>query len=652
LTTASRPGMRRFLFTAPLQPTALEVLLPAHSQRLALHLNAPQSGHITRAESTALWRALREQEKTQPALKYYLALHAGALSAGEPACWLGLTAAANTHLLDAARVFDALLRQHIPLFAAAQTTATLDTTPLLHDLEHRKGWRVAFVSGELELLREQLKTVTVEQLADFPHLRLARIWLMCKDARLHDAEKEWGTFRVDLGKGRYPDLPGWEVGLVRELVADYNESAATPARHAYLERLVQQIPLNEPDLIGIAHNSLCYLALESGDLTRALAAADAAEHAYTRAGSGYGNLFIHYHRGIALMSSGQLLKARRSYRKGLALSRQQTISTRELPAIGHALLAGLEYLGNQIAAATQMLETALTAIEQGESWSHLLWLVYRTFIQLAALEHNPSALERALQHTRQVARMRGFKRLDTQLALLEIEIDLRRGAVDAARVRARRIQMGELAQRPIERDLRWRHTIFHARYLLLLLRLPHAGSGERQQAQWLAHEARRLHDFELRVHALLLCAQMDLQSGERERAFTAMDEVLGLLLPERPLRVLLDHPGIAVLLAEYRRAARHRQTARRVQGWLGELERAARDDARLARSHAHRLTLTVREMDILHELAQGCRNKEIAQRLKCSENTVKFHLKRLNRKFSTHKRGELAARAREAGVLG
>jgi len=160
-----------------------------------------------------------------------------------------------------------------------------------------------------------------------------------------------------------------------------------------------------------------------------------------------------------------------------------------------------------------------------------------------------------------------------------------------------------------------------------------------------------LQEMELRVRAGLLRAQMDLQLGERDAAFSALDEVFRLLLPERPVRLLLDHPGIGALLAHYRRAARSRQISRQLSNWLDELERAARHDARLVRSRAHRIALTTRELEVLRELAQGRRDKEIAQRLSCSEHTVKFHLKRLNGKFSTHKRGELLAAAREAGVL-
>jgi len=644
--------MRRCLFTAPLQPDALEALLPARAQRLTLSLISPRSGRITRAEAATLWRALRAQERTQATLKYYLALDSGALNAGESVCWLGISAASNASLLDGARVFDALLRQHIPLFAPGQeTTARIDTAPLLNDLERRKGWRVAFTHGELDILREQLKAVPADALAAFPRLRLARIWLMCKDARIHEAEKEWGQFRLDLTRGRYPQIPVWEAGLVRELVAVHAESPVTAARHAYLERLVQQIPLSDADAIGIAHHCLWYLAFESGDLTRALAAIETSARAYTRARSRYGRVFIHYHHGITQATAGRFASARRSYRQGRALSQRRTSLTLEQPATGQALEAGLDYVMNQTRRAAAAIETALAPIEQGESWSHLLWLVYRTFIQLAALEHNPAALERALRHTRRIARNRGFQRLEAQLDLLEIEIDLRHANLDAARRHARQMRLAVLAQRPVERDLGWQQTILQARWLQLLLRLSQAKASERPQVQALVEQSRHLQDMELRVRAGLLRAQIDLQLGEHATALASIDEILTLLLPERPVRLLLDYPGIGPLLAHYRRAARSRHTARQLTSWLDELERAARHDARLARSRAHRISLTTRELEVLRELAQGRRNKEIAQRLGCSENTVKFHLKRLNGKFSTHKRGELLAAAREAGVL-
>ncbi len=52
------------------------------------------------------------------------------------------------------------------------------------------------------------------------------------------------------------------------------------------------------------------------------------------------------------------------------------------------------------------------------------------------------------------------------------------------------------------------------------------------------------------------------------------------------------------------------------------------------------LHLTPRELEVLSSLAEGLSNTEIASRCWISENTVKFHLKNLFRKFEVRNRGQ------------
>lgn len=49
--------------------------------------------------------------------------------------------------------------------------------------------------------------------------------------------------------------------------------------------------------------------------------------------------------------------------------------------------------------------------------------------------------------------------------------------------------------------------------------------------------------------------------------------------------------------------------------------------------------LTERELDVLHELAQGLSNKQIASVLNISEQTVKVHIRNLLRKLNVRSRG-------------
>lgn len=63
------------------------------------------------------------------------------------------------------------------------------------------------------------------------------------------------------------------------------------------------------------------------------------------------------------------------------------------------------------------------------------------------------------------------------------------------------------------------------------------------------------------------------------------------------------------------------------------------------------LGLSERELEVLHELAAGRSNKEIAARLHVSPNTVKTHVARVLDKLDARRRTEAIRRARELGLL-
>lgn len=63
------------------------------------------------------------------------------------------------------------------------------------------------------------------------------------------------------------------------------------------------------------------------------------------------------------------------------------------------------------------------------------------------------------------------------------------------------------------------------------------------------------------------------------------------------------------------------------------------------------LGISPRELAVLHELADGRSNKEIARRLKVSPNTVKTHVARLYEKLGAERRTDAVKRARELGII-
>ena len=54
---------------------------------------------------------------------------------------------------------------------------------------------------------------------------------------------------------------------------------------------------------------------------------------------------------------------------------------------------------------------------------------------------------------------------------------------------------------------------------------------------------------------------------------------------------------------------------------------------------------------MLEKLLQGLSNKEIARGLQLTENTVKFHLKKVFTKLQVKRRTQAVAKARELGLI-
>ncbi|MFT3811720.1 MAG: response regulator transcription factor [Micropepsaceae bacterium] len=63
------------------------------------------------------------------------------------------------------------------------------------------------------------------------------------------------------------------------------------------------------------------------------------------------------------------------------------------------------------------------------------------------------------------------------------------------------------------------------------------------------------------------------------------------------------------------------------------------------------LGISPRELDVLNEIAAGRSNKEIAQSLGVSPNTVKTHIARLFEKLEAKRRTDALAKARELGLV-
>jgi LuxR family transcriptional regulator, maltose regulon positive regulatory protein len=146
----------------------------------------------------------------------------------------------------------------------------------------------------------------------------------------------------------------------------------------------------------------------------------------------------------------------------------------------------------------------------------------------------------------------------------------------------------------------------------------------------------------LAVRAVVYYAQ-----GEPEKAFTTVEQALALAEPEGYVRVFVDQGAPMARLL-------HRMLTRwsapdYVRRRLGALGKPVKIEARTASKLIDRLS--PRELEVLHLIVDGATNKEIADELVLTVNTVKRHISNIFGKLEVSNRAQAIGRAREVNLL-
>jgi LuxR family maltose regulon positive regulatory protein len=152
----------------------------------------------------------------------------------------------------------------------------------------------------------------------------------------------------------------------------------------------------------------------------------------------------------------------------------------------------------------------------------------------------------------------------------------------------------------------------------------------------------------LRMLAALRGAVL-MQLAGPERAIAAFAPSLEASVSEDDTQFLVDlGPALQPLLqATWKWQRQHGSSARIRQ----VVAAAVTELGRVRNNRKSRASLSARELEVLGELASGAPNKVIARQLQMTENTVKFHLKRVFQKLQVRHRAEALQAARRRGLL-
>lgn len=142
------------------------------------------------------------------------------------------------------------------------------------------------------------------------------------------------------------------------------------------------------------------------------------------------------------------------------------------------------------------------------------------------------------------------------------------------------------------------------------------------------------------AHAIL--APVWLLTGRRDKGIQALDEALQLAEPDRLMSIMVNHARVLKGVADAPELRAHAPFLKDVIARAQALwDQAAEDQAReLRRGYA--VMLTPRELEVARLAGQGSYNREIAEQLGVTENTVKKHIQSIFRKLGIGRRAQLA----------
>jgi LuxR family transcriptional regulator, maltose regulon positive regulatory protein len=152
--------------------------------------------------------------------------------------------------------------------------------------------------------------------------------------------------------------------------------------------------------------------------------------------------------------------------------------------------------------------------------------------------------------------------------------------------------------------------------------------------------------------------------GETQKALAALEQALFFAEGQGYARIFLDEgQPMQTLLAQWLSHAKANRVAHPVAGSLRDYasrllphfnsglhaDTLIQENASPADNPVE--PLTPREMDVLRLLAQGCSNRQIAEKLVLSEGTVKFYVHIIIEKLGARSRTQASLIARERNLV-
>lgn len=481
--------------------------------------------------------------------------------------------------------------------------------------------------GEGLTLRQWIEHLPVNLHSDDPRLALFYVWSLIRTGDYKAAKTLLKSIADQLDT---PLLWGeWSALRARLAVM----TGDTDVNIRFSNKALSKLPAGQHMLRSEVAINLGFSHLQKADLAAARTAfAEAAQNTAHDPGL-WAVMFAMFYWGQTYERELRLSAAHDVYQRGLEIATTQQTRATTSTAVGfmHIGLGKLLYEWNRLGEAETHLRRALACAVRSGDHKMLIYArealaqLFVTLDDWASAEHLLDALEAQTQSPGP----------STRRAILA----MRRGDWLTAQAWAEvvNVRLTDSAEKVRE----W-PTAY-----LTLVKLRLAGRSFAHIEPVLATlvevaESRRSMRF--LVSVLLYQALFRVKQGEMDKAVVCFRRALLLADPAGIKRTFLDicDPTLAQLL---HRAAGHQATAAYARQLLPLIAPT------IALDTPTQHPLSSRELELVSYLAQGLTNRQIAEQMVVSLNTVKAHTRRLYQKLAVNSRTQAVARAREWQLL-
>lgn len=504
-------------------------------------------------------------------------------------------------------------------------------------IEDAGGWELILFGG-IGYLRGLLQQLPDAVIHAYPRISVAKAYSCIKDGLLPEARTLYDIAVAARDDDRALERDLLNVGVLLTVYEDHHiDLPELERRDAELNDMISADAVTRSILS-------CHLVVYELALGRFGAADRRAQQAMRwmrQARTMLGLNYCYLHAGLAALYQGRLRAAEAHFGVARRMAEENFAYDPGLRAMSRLLGSSQKYWAGE--PSDLSVEQIRADLDQVESYDGWVDIYYSALIVEHGLLDDP---ERAIERLRRVARARGLERLDRLADAFALLGD---GPADRTTI--------ALGLRQALPEDGWKTDPFvWLTYLESRMGLAaHFAAIDRSRAIRTLTDAlncaRELGAFLHVIRILVARAQLLDLSGTRMQAIEDMVEALTLAAPEAACGPFLASKGAMPLL---RAVGRHAQDA---YVDILVVEFAANLVARLARQGDARggegndAGLSLREREVLEELAHGRSNKEIARLLDMTEHTVKFHLKNVFAKLDVARRTQAVARARELGVI-